>query len=455
MPIAFATGGTLTGTGTADEPYQIFDIDDLKAFRDKVNGGETSACGKLMADIVLNPGTFDEEGVYTPASDESAEQWISIAAGDVSYSGTFDGDNHTISGLYIDSTDGSQGFFGSTNSSAVIKNLGIIDSFVSGGDYIGGVVGTAIESSVTNCYYSGVVCGNETVGSIAGYNSGSIINCHSDGAVSGSQYIGGIVGYSMGSLGDSDTEDYKLSYISNCYHKGAVSGDNYVGGAIGLNSFYSIVENTYHIGNVSATVGFAGGVVGVNDGNYPGHPDNGQVINTYHIGTVSGSDYIGGVVGFNYGDVTNSFYRLGDAENNDLGTAISEDDFAVQTTFTDWDFDTVWHINNELKRPILTAIPEIEENVELGFKSLSYEKTESGYDVTGVLTESVEDAVLVAAIYDENNRLISIDHTDIIDETQDTVSVSTTIQGTYIKVFLWDDIAKMTPLCESDETNIE
>lgn len=342
MPVAFATGGTLTGTGTADEPYQIFDIDDLKAFRDKVNGGESSACGKLMTDIVLNPGTFDEEGVYTPASDESAEQWISIGSGDVSYGGTFDGDNHTISGLYIDSTDGYQGFFGSTNSSAVIKNVGIIGSFISGGNYIGGIAATTNESSVINCYYSGIVRGNETVGGIAGYNSGSINSCHNDGTVSGSQYIGGIVGYSMGSLGDSDTEDYKLSYISNCYHKGTVSGDNSVGGAIGLNSLYSIVENTYHIGNVSATAGFAGGVVGVNDGNYPGHPDNGQVINTYHIGTVSGSDYIGGIVGFNYGDVTNSFYRLGDAENNDLGTAISEDDFAVQTTFTDWDFDTVW-----------------------------------------------------------------------------------------------------------------
>ena len=106
MPVAFATGGTLTGAGTADEPYQISDIDDLKAFRDKVNGGESSACGKLMTNTVLNPGTFDEEGVYTPASDESAEQWISIGSGDVSYDGTFDGDNHTISGLYIDSTDG-------------------------------------------------------------------------------------------------------------------------------------------------------------------------------------------------------------------------------------------------------------------------------------------------------------------------------------------------------------
>ena len=48
-----------------------------------------------------------------------------------------------------------------------------------------------------------------------------------------------------------------------------------------------------------------------------------------------------------------------------------------------------------------------------------------------------------------------MEHTNISNETQDTVNVSTTIPGTYIKVFLWNNIAKMTPLCESDGANIE
>lgn len=96
---AFASEGILVGSGTESDPYQIFDAADLKVFRDKVNGGEIAACGKLMANIVLNPGTFDETGVYIPAEDEEPRQWTCIGAGQNPYVGTFGGNSYTISTL--------------------------------------------------------------------------------------------------------------------------------------------------------------------------------------------------------------------------------------------------------------------------------------------------------------------------------------------------------------------
>lgn len=112
------TGGTfntaITGSGTEIDPYQISTAAQLKLFRDIVNGtgGQTQNAGahaKLMNDIVLNDGTFDENGTYTPgASGKAAEKWTPIAYSGLFnehttlyYTGTFDGQGHTIKGLYV------------------------------------------------------------------------------------------------------------------------------------------------------------------------------------------------------------------------------------------------------------------------------------------------------------------------------------------------------------------
>lgn len=109
-----------TGSGTETDPYQIGTAEGLKRFRDIVNGenGRTQkldACATLTADIVLNDGTFDEDGNYTPGPSSAAlTEWspmgnqYRIAA----YSGTFDGAGHTIQGVYCNSYRGASGLFG-------------------------------------------------------------------------------------------------------------------------------------------------------------------------------------------------------------------------------------------------------------------------------------------------------------------------------------------------------
>lgn len=299
---------------------------------------------------------------------------------------------------------------------------------------MGGVVGFSDDGFIINCYHEGLVKGNNDIGGVAGYSFGNVENCYNIGDVYGTGNVGGV-------LGDN------YSSIKNCYNIGAVHGDNIVGGIIGYNYLAGVVENIYHIGTISASTWMAGGIVGVND--------EGVVKNTYHIGEVSCSNYGGGVVGFNYGSVENSYFLLGNAEDNGLGTAINEEQFAQDTTFTEWDFNTIWHMDKDLGRPVLTSIPEKNNSVEYGIKSVSYDKTQSGYDVTTVLTKPAENYVLIVALYDENGCLLSVGSAYTDSKTQYVLNIPSEKAGKYIKVFLWDSMSKMASICQNGEINIE
>lgn len=129
-PIAL-TATWIAGEGTAESPILISNAEELKAFHDIVNGENgrvqnTAACATLTADIVLNDGTFDEDGNYTPGPSSAATptEWTFIGRDyDEAYSGTFDGAGHTIQGIYCnDQIKGRAGLFGYVNG-ATIKDI--------------------------------------------------------------------------------------------------------------------------------------------------------------------------------------------------------------------------------------------------------------------------------------------------------------------------------------------
>ena len=299
-----------------DGVYYISSAEELRAFAEKVNGGETDASAVLTADIDLNPGfTFKEDGSYSGPDGEEPHQWIPIGTNSSRYSGNFNGQNFKISGLYIDSSADYQGLFG----------------YVSG--------------KVQNLSVSGSVKGYWYVGGIVGQNLGTVINCAFSGSVSGSEYVGGVVGENSGS-----------STVENCYNTGEVSGDWYVGGVVGYNGGSNgVVKNCYNTGNISG--GISGGVVGDN---------RGTVENCYNIGEVSGMG-VGGVVGWNYGGgVANCFFLQGTADKGigiDSGSAtpLSAEAFESQESFSSWtDFDNTWKIEPIFGRPTL------KDNAEIG-----------------------------------------------------------------------------------------
>ena len=213
MPqLAWATGETLTGDGTADNPYQISDVADLKAFRNKVNEGATSIHAKLMDNINLN------NEAWTPISNVSA-----IAS---AFAGTFDGNGKTISGLYVNATAANQGLFGLING-ATIQNLKVEGTVYSTKSYVGGIVGKVHTGTIENCGFGG---------------SDSSVESESE-----SGYVGGIVG-GLNSTGVK---------ISGCYNKASVTG-KYAGGILGYWKTSAEIENCYNTGTIRGSYNSAG-----------------------------------------------------------------------------------------------------------------------------------------------------------------------------------------------------
>ena len=231
--------------GTSADPFQISNTDDLYCFAAWVNGtytpaeGETAvthldACAVLTNDITVNTGVLNADG--TLVSDVSGfREWTPIGRGDFSYNGIFNGQGHTISGLYFklnnpyDSKGNYVGFFGYTGRNSKISNVGIVDSYFCGLNYVGGVCGRSDYGEISNCYSASTVSGSASVGGVCGHHSyGEISNCYSAGAVSAtSNFVGGVCGTNSSG-----------STISNCYFDSEKCDKN----AIGLN--YGTATNT-------------------------------------------------------------------------------------------------------------------------------------------------------------------------------------------------------------------
>lgn len=141
LPVASFAATITPAVPSTDENgcYQIGSAEELYGFAELVNNGNSDINAKLTADIVVNENVLDANGDVN-AGDFT--QWTPIGGFDTPYSGTFDGQGHTISGLYVSSSEGHVGFIGCVTGSAVIKNLGIVDSyFSSSGNFLGSIVG--------------------------------------------------------------------------------------------------------------------------------------------------------------------------------------------------------------------------------------------------------------------------------------------------------------------------
>ena len=276
----------MNGDDSKDAVYEISNAGQLYWFAGLVNGtlsGVTqnkSANAVLTKDIVVNKNVLKSDGTV---NDGTFKEWAPIGTGETSpnvYTGTFDGRNYTISGLYFNQENSYDiGLFGRNNGK--IANAGILDSYFYGTSKVGGVCGNNYTGTITNCYNTGSVSGLGTLGGVSGYNyTGSITNCYNTGNVSGSSgFVGGVSGYNY------------TGSITNCYNAGSVSGNGNVGGVTGINYTGSITD-CYNIGSVSGSEDNVGGVNGYNDG--------GTITNSYNAGSVSGTErYVGGVNGCN------------------------------------------------------------------------------------------------------------------------------------------------------------
>ncbi|MDY3979615.1 MAG: GLUG motif-containing protein [Tidjanibacter sp.] len=281
---------SLVGAGTSANPYQISTLADLELFgqifNNAASGSYASASYKLMNDIDMSTKYNSTTGTsWTPIGDYATNTAFM-------FKGTFDGNNHTISNLYINATAKNyQGLFGYVYV-ATITDLNVSCAVIVG-SYSGGVAGKTYGVNISNCNVSGSVVGDSYLGGVVGYSENSSIrnskNTASVTVTSSSQSnIGGIVGFQ-----DAMT-------ITNCANSGIISGATSTGGVVGGINNIGTSANCTNSGTVSGST-TVGGVAG--------YFHSGKLTNCYNVGSVSGTScYVGGVVG-NIGSITTLSYN--------------------------------------------------------------------------------------------------------------------------------------------------
>ncbi len=250
------------------------------------------------------------------ASDGS---WTPIGNATTLFTGTFDGAGYAISDLYINSSGSDyQGLFG--YSTGTIRNLGVVNCEIAGGEYTGGLIGLN-NGIVTNCYAAGSISGSRRTGGLIGrnYSSAVVTGCYAGTSVTGSESnVGGLIGTNSADLTDCYATGNVTSAgesaggligsnsgdLTDCHATGIVNGTGYLGGLLGENS--GVVTSCYAEGNVIGTDSddFVGGLIGVSYADVTG---------CYATGDVSGSDDdVGGLIGDKEGGTLSDCYATGD-----------------------------------------------------------------------------------------------------------------------------------------------
>lgn len=202
-----------TLAGTIDEPYQINCIEDLCAFSNAVNSGESyfekyieltidldflSSFSYINGSIAF-AGQIESKSSIEELMEELAENVGFVSIGNTTnyFQGSFFGNGHSIGHLFINSSNDYIGFFGYINSySSRIEHLNLEDVQIKGNNYVGGIIGQASGYvPVTDCSVSGYITGNDQVGGIIGRLSYGIIEKSINyGEINGNTKIGGIIG---------------------------------------------------------------------------------------------------------------------------------------------------------------------------------------------------------------------------------------------------------------------
>ena len=313
----------------SDEAYEIGNAGQLYWFAGLVNGTLTDGTAQnlkanavLTADIIVNKDLLtsintDDDGNVTNGS--SFKAWRPMGMADEKgnltgwYTGIFDGNGHSISGLYVNRDEAADdvhtwfksciGLFGYY--SGVTRNLSVLDSYMRGKDCIGGICGYNDGGTIQNCYSAATVCGDSYIGGICGRSEGDSIieNCYNTGYVYGAtRSIGGICGDNSATL-------------QGCYNVGNVNGKFYVGGIVGESSGSGNtiwIKDCYNRGNVIGDTEKIGGI-----GGYIGYS---LVENCYSQATVSGNTNVGGICGnSNKVDFQNAYYDSNLYTGNAIG----------------------------------------------------------------------------------------------------------------------------------------
>ena len=281
-----------SGDGTVNKPFLISTAAELAWFRDHVNENydNVKSSAKLTADIDLSD--------FCHAADDSKieKSWVPIGNSNNKYQGTFDGNNKTITNLYINASQLNVGLFGCTYE-GTIKNLTFEYANVTNtNNYVGVLVGKAFWGSTLQNIKISNTCqikGGKYTGGIAGYLDGNAYNCVNCAKVQGIQYIGGLCGY-YSRISNS------INSMTACANYGNVTASSLgVGGLVGYFDSGTI-QDCANYGDVKGTERVAGMAGSVNNGKIQNVFSYGNISvtnKTQNVGMAFGYSYFGATEG--------------------------------------------------------------------------------------------------------------------------------------------------------------
>lgn len=346
------------GDGTLTNPYQIANLGNLYWITQDDNRWEFHYIQTADIDASETANWNDEE------TDESIKEgWLPIEE----FEGSYNGGNHSITGLTINR----QGVYGqamfSYVSEGMIKNLHLIGGSIVGGTNTASLVGSLNSSSlIENCSSSANVRGYTMIaGGLVGYiDDSSLLYCHTTGNVRGEESVAGLVGY-------VNTN----SIVQYCYSTGNVRGSSKTGGFVGQNTNNALIQDCYSLGDVARdSAGFDPMF-----GGFCGYLYNSQIKNCFSKGRIH---YLGeegpvnkGFIGWvatgtqvttdNYWDITTSQQTSTGGEEGQYAWGKTTDQMKQQATFLNWNFEEVWDIEENTSYPFLREQPTDNNDIQI------------------------------------------------------------------------------------------
>lgn len=286
---------------------------------------------RLAVDLELNGAPRPQIGAEWVVQDDAT----GTTRGPGSFTGTFDGAGHTISGFRADGDIGGgryalgAGLF-DTNA-GTIRNLGVADVRVEGGPRIGGLLADENTGTIERCWTSGTIQGSARIGGLVGDSRGAIRDCYSTATVStDTTETGGVVGVGVA---DSTTEQV--------YATGDVeSGTNNAGGLVGYAYGGTIIRDSIALNPSVTAVQSAHAVLG-----------------RYSSGTPT----LEGNYAWEEMEVAEESYTDDPAPDNPRGGPATQEQTQSPQFYAEtlgWDFEEIWEWNDTLNRPTLQDAPE-------------------------------------------------------------------------------------------------
>jgi len=345
--ISFFSGGC----GSATKPFQVAtatQLDSVRYFRDR-HFIQT-------ADIDLDISPFNTGLGWNPLGAEA----------NTGFAGHYDGNNYKITNLFIDrSSQNWVGLFRYIYGNAVVENMRIEEADVTGRYEVGVLSGRIIDSEINNIYSSGSVTGIIDAGGLLGFSlrtdidstfsvvnvslinrgggligradRGNITNSFSSGTVSGRAEIGGFIGYSYLTIIDRSYSNSDMNVT------GSITG-GFIGFANRVN-----VSNSYAVGRITST--------SINVAGFIGRGYYATVNNSYSgVEVSSAHSSARGFISVNQGStITNSYWDTESSTktHSSGGTGLSTTEMKQQSSFSGWNFSTIWAIDELSSYPYL------------------------------------------------------------------------------------------------------